>query len=355
MMTDDRIEEASRWCLRLVEGRMGGSEQERFRTWLEDDPRNAAAFDEVIRTWQAFDGPGAAPSLVAMRREALSRLDHRQDHRWYVLAVTRRVALATMAACLVLAAAGLAVWLHLKPQAYRTGVGERQLVRLEDGSQLSLDADTHVEVRYSRDRRELVLAQGRARFQVARDPLKPFSVSAGGQVVVATGTEFSVELLAGEIHVLLYEGSVEVLSRDAAGRMSVPSQAPALGGADIAGRPKLLPGQELIAHPDAGETRIRDIDSLRARAWERGQLSFNDEPLAKAVERMNRYAGPRLAVADDGSGQLRISGTFLAGDSAAFVEGVTGVFPVRARDEDGVIVLTNVRSPFPEANPRSRQ
>src|SRR3546814_16920388 len=89
---------------------------------------------------------------------------------------------------------------------------------LDDDSRLSLDANTRVRVKYSRAGRQLWLEEGRARFEVAKDPLRPFSVAAAGKIVVATGTEFSVELLGREPPVILYEGHVAVLNGRSAPR-----------------------------------------------------------------------------------------------------------------------------------------
>lgn len=334
----DRIEAASVWCLRLAEGALDPAEHDRLRAWLESDPENAAAFDEAARVWQAFGDGNPPPALIALRREALASFSQHQARRWRRNVPARRGMLAAMAAGLMLMAAGIATWIHLQPQVYRTGIGERQLVRLDDGSQLSLDADTRVDVRYGGSRRQLLLQQGRARFLVAHDPLRPFSVAAGDRIVVATGTEFSVELLAEQINVVLYEGSIEVL-QDGTAQGAAPTRA------DVAApgtrqTPKLAPGQELVALAASPRVDVRDVEPSRARAWESGQLSFLDEPLAVAVERMNRHARHRLALGDAASGHLRISGTFTAGDNAAFVEGITGVFPVVARDDGDVTVLS---------------
>jgi transmembrane sensor len=56
---------------------------------------------------------------------------------------------------------------------------------------------------------------------------------------------------------------------------------------------------------------------------------FEDEPLATALERMNRYSDLDLQVGDAKAGAVRISGVFQAGDIGAFVEGVSSVYPVR--------------------------
>ncbi len=64
---------------------------------------------------------------------------------------------------------------------------------------------------------------------------------------------------------------------------------------------------------------------------------FDAEPLGTAVERMNRYSNDALSVADAAASAVRIDGVFDAGDTAAFVEGVTGVFRIDAQaTADGV-------------------
>jgi transmembrane sensor len=71
------------------------------------------------------------------------------------------------------------------------------------------------------------------------------------------------------------------------------------------------------------------IDPQRALAWESGELAFADDPLSLAVERVNRYAKQRLHIGDAAAAQVRISGVFHAGDTEAFIYGVTRLFPVR--------------------------
>jgi transmembrane sensor len=48
------------------------------------------------------------------------------------------------------------------------------------------------------------------------------------------------------------------------------------------------------------------------------------------VERVNRYSNEKLEIGDSAAGQVRVTGVFTAGDVQAFVEGVSGAFPVRA-------------------------
>src|SRR3546814_1402664 len=94
----------------------------------------------------------------------------------------------------------------MRPTAYATEIGERQLAVLEDGSQVSLDAATKVNVRMKEAGRQVELLAGRAKFDVAKDPQRPFTVAAGDKLVVAVGTSFSVALIDGQVRVILYAG-----------------------------------------------------------------------------------------------------------------------------------------------------
>ncbi|NZA27170.1 FecR domain-containing protein [Luteimonas sp. SJ-92] len=339
----DRVEQASAWCLRLAEGSLSPEVRARFDAWLAADPANARAFDDVACTWQSLEQTHQSPALIAMRRSALDAFRRGHAAQWSRGASRSRRTLAAVAAVLALLAIGTGAWLRLVPSAYQTGLGERQVVVLADGSRLSLDAQSRVDVRYTGDRRVLRLRRGRAKFQVARDPLRPFSVGVADKTVVATGTEFSVELLATQVHVILYEGSVEVLGGERGGALRPVSLTPEPETPAGAAAGALTPGTELVAGIAADRALVKAADPVRSLAWEAGQLAFNDEPLSSAVERMNRYAEVPLAIGDPGAGRIRVSGAFVAGDTAAFVEGVTGIFPVRVIESDGRLTFVSAR------------
>ncbi|HEY6643296.1 FecR family protein [Povalibacter sp.] len=320
---EDRIEQASSWCARLAEGTLAPEDRKELDAWLASDKENARAFEDVARMWQSFDQTEVSAGLIGMRRDALDRFEQGHAARWQRSAKRRTVAAIAAGIAVMTICAGL--WMRSAPESYITGPGDRRVVTLTDGSAISLDAQTRVDVLYSGGRRELQLQHGRAKFSVARDPMRPFSVTAANKVVVATGTQFSVELLAAQVHVILYHGSVDVLAGENR-RLQTIGQGPARG---------LVPGSELIAPLVDDVAQVRAVDLSRSLSWESGQISFNEEPLSEAVERMNRYTDSPLVIADEAAGQVRISGTFFAGDTAAFIEGVTSVFPVGIATFDG--------------------
>lgn len=333
-----RDEQAAEWCLRLAEQSLAGHEQRELDAWLQD-PLNRAAFEQATVVWEGMEVAADRPEIIHVRSQALESFRRANSRRWARRIPTRWGWAA--AASLIVAAAVIHLF-HDAPRIYETGIAERRTVMLEDGSRLSLDAATRVEARLEDERRDLRLLSGRARFDVARNPLRPFSVAAGNKVVVATGTSFSVELLQRELRVVLYEGHVEVLEqRDAAAEprpVQLDAEAVRAGG-------ELAPGRELLASLEKPTATLAPADIARSLSWETGQLNFTNEPLQTAVERMNRYARERLVIGDATAATFSINGVFTAGDTEAFIEGLRTFRPVEVERRPGEIVIRSAPRP----------
>lgn len=338
----DHEEQAAEWCWRIADRVLTESERDEFDAWLRADPRHREAFEEMVTVWKGTDAIAEMPGFLSLRAKALMTMESAREaprsgwrSRWQ-----RIVALAAVVVLMVVSGAW---YLTSGPDVYVTGVGERRVVRLDDGSRVSLDASSRVTVAYSGDKRTLVLERGRAKFDVAKDPLRPFTVTAGQKTVVATGTAFSVELLRDQMRVLLYEGHVAVLAQPS-GKTPTPVR---IGGSADAGA-QLRPGQELVASLSSSTATIVAADPVRSLSWEGGRLTFIDEPLARAVERVNRYADTPIIVGDAKAGGYLVNGVFDAGDTRGFISGVTAIFPVQVQNEGRQIRLDSKAKTLPE-------
>ena len=99
----------------------------------------------------------------------------------------------------------------------------------------------------------------------------------------------------------------------------------------------MRPGQQLVIAEDAAPQLLTAVDVHQAIAWQHGKLMFDREPLAEAVERMNRYSDQKITVGDPAAAALLVSGAFDAGNTRGFLEAVTSYLPVTAVDgSDGV-------------------
>ena len=102
---------------------------------------------------------------------------------------------------------------------------------------------------------------------------------------------------------------------------------------------ELHPGQAVVSAGDARPQLVRAADLDQATAWQEGKLMFDREPLAEAVERVNRYSDRKITIADPRAAAAPVSGVFNTGDVNAFLEAVNGFLPVRVvQGPDGVIL-----------------
>jgi transmembrane sensor len=313
---DHRLTEAALWRVRLTET---GATPE-FESWLRE-PENQAAWDMLARPWNFFDEVADAPEIVAAREAAFA--DAKRAGNPFALSNLLRPVAALIAATLVVGAVGMGTyWWMSRPADYQTIAGERRVITLSDGSKLSLDANSEVTVRYGTHDRSLHLLKGQARFDVAHDRKRPFSVVAGNQKVIATGTAFNIDMAGPKVLVTLIEGHVVVLEETSG----------IVTGSALPHTISLHAGQQLTTTPSL-PPEIAQANIRRVTAWTVGQLIFDDEPLSSVVERVNRYGGTQIVIADPQVGAMKISGVFNAGDVLGFVEIVTHYLPVKAVSE----------------------
>ncbi|HXS20022.1 MAG TPA: FecR domain-containing protein [Steroidobacteraceae bacterium] len=359
----ERLEQAAAWRARLAESAdLHGVE---FSAWLAQDPRNREAWRCVQAPWDVLGQQATAPGVIQLRRAALVHAHDaiRGNLRWPKR--FRRPAMLAAAAAAVLAAGAFLFWQQHRPDMFRTGFGERRVVTLADGSQITLDSRSEVRVRYTTDSRSLTLVRGQARFDVAHDVTRPFSVTAEGHKVVATGTAFDVDLLGPKLLVTLLKGHVVVLPRSAPTIPWIPDATSAGSGSttpagaeslaasaagDAMGRIYLDPGEQLVMSP-SDAPRVSHVDIERVTAWERGEIVFDNEPLASVVQRMNRYGPRHIIIGDDRAGSMRISGVFHEGDVDGFVSTISAYLAVRAheRPDGDVVLIYHTASPAREA------
>ncbi|MBY8821907.1 FecR family protein [Sphingomonas colocasiae] len=332
-------EAASHWLTRMDAGRLDDRDQAEFDAWLAESRANADAFEQARRAWSLFDDADGDPHLDALRAAALSAGPEPRRGLWLGMGVGIA---ASLLVAIGLGVNGLPDWGGDRPASvaagqappapvpavalpdrgdFATARGEKRLVKLADGSAVTLNTDSAIRIGYTADRRLVTLLRGQALFEVARNKARPFVVQAGDRQVTALGTIFQVRLDSDRMKVTLVEGKVVVDGLDgAAGRQ----------GAVIV--PTVLaPGEELVAMLGAPQ-KLGRVDVDQQLRWRDGFVEFDDMPLDAAVREINRYSGRQLVIHDGATGKLRVSGVFRTGDPERFAAIVGELLPVRARD-----------------------
>ena len=319
------------WATRRQLDPVRFARDEEFAAWRAEDEGNARAWDAVERRVALVGSFAAMPEIRQMRAAALELArSHKRParHRWAV-GLALAASLAGVLAWTALPGVGPgdpAAQLSENVQRFATGVGQRRDVVLSDGSKVTLNTASLIEVRYAADSRTVRLLQGQAMFHVAKNPGRPFVVWARNRLVTALGTTFDVRIRQdGQVQVLLVEGRVRV---DPARPQGLARIIPALARTD------LTPGEQLITEgPSAVEVAAADVE--RGTAWNRGVLIFRNDDVGDAVKEVNRYSAEQLVVDDPAVAGLKVSGIFPTASREDFVAALEALYPVRAQAEPG--------------------
>jgi transmembrane sensor len=320
---------AAAWLSRRDRG-FTPAEQDDFLQWLQADPRHRTEVARIDRSWRALDSlaawqpaDGAAPNPDLLAPAPPPR---RRFFPWYGALIC-----AGLAAALV-----LLLWPAAPPasEAASPAPGMRVIPRpepqpLDDGSVAEVNHGGRLEIAFDDAVRRVRLREGEVHLTVAEEAERPFVVEAGGVIVRAVGTAFSVRWDRDQVDVLVTEGRVQV---ESPGSMPVPvaSGERVRVGADL--RPVVV-----AEKPEAIE---------RALAWRAVRLEFEGLPLASVVTEFNLRNTLQFAIGDTAAGRLKVAGTFQADKPEAFARLLEAGFGIAVdRRSGGAWVLHSVPTP----------
>ena len=315
--------DAAAWFVRLQRHPDDRELRRAFETWLAADADNRRSWETVQGAWTRLGDLRDEPSVAAARASLPSARVRPARTRWA----------AGIAAMLVLSGSflGFAAWrqgqeaspaasIASAPQAlavYATPIGGQKTVVLDDGSKVTLSTDTEVRLTEWDRRRALTVVRGEAFFKVAKNPDRPFVVTAAGRTVTALGTAFNVRVDPGRWSVGLLEGKIRVAAASAL--------------IDVA------PGHELAQIGDRPWTvTARNVGDLTS--WRDGRLVFENRPLGDIVEEMNRFSTRKMRIDDPALAATLLSGRFRTGDIAGFVATLEAYGMVRAAPGPGASI-----------------
>jgi len=340
---DLRFEQACDWLLRLREESTSSASSELVMEWLEwcrEDPANGRAFERAREIWMLTDGieSGAAPA-AAMPAAPPDRACAEASVGWRKKS-SRWLALAAAAAVAAIALMAAPEWrrLYFTPasaEIYATEAGQSRVVRLPDGSTVALAGGSRLLTALDGRSRALLLDRGQAYFEVARDPSRPFVVTAGGMRVTAVGTAFDVRTSNSGMVVSVAEGIVDI--DDPAGadpHSAVTARLPER----ITLRAQA--GQK-VALNRSEPPQVTPIDPATAASWQDGRLIFIREPLSAVLDSITRHTGRRLVIADPAVGELRYTGTVFQSQLQDWLRGLPTVFQVRVEDHADEVVIAS--------------
>lgn len=296
----ETLEAAATWYVQLNDGATSEARTQAWQAWMQSSPEHAAAWARVEKLQQQW--------AMMPQQAALSCLGAAQAQRRDVLKMLG-----------MLVAVGGCSWFAVEQVPYRsmlaqqrTGIRERRSLRLDDGSQLELNADTALDIHFDSKQRLIQLLRGEIIVQTAKDPAqRPFMVQTAQGRVRALGTRFSVRQLPEQTRVGVMQAAVEVSPQRHANHAL-----------------RLEAGQQVTFDFDrVGSARPLPAGSS---AWVQGMLSVDDWRLGDFIEELGRYRPGVLHCAAEVHG-LKISGAFRIDDTDTVLENLGKSLPVKVR------------------------
>jgi transmembrane sensor len=300
----DAIDQAAAWMFRIEGDPADAALRAELAGWLAADPAHEQAWQLARRAW-LLSGQVAPAFEAKWSGQAAPWPRRRPGRRWPILqrkrlGAIRRFAAPSIAAALALAMLAPAMSVRLRSD-FVTDTAETRKIRLDDGSEVVMGAQSAVARRFSAQQRGVELLRGEAWFDVAHDSHSPFVISAGDMRVTVTGTAFDVAMTDRTLTVGLARGRVRV---DRPGETSI--------------RRDLHPGEQLEIDRRSGAAALSPVAPAAIAAWRDGRLAVENASFADVVAALDRY----------------YHGTILVNGATLKMRKVTGVFdlhdPVRA-------------------------
>lgn len=295
------LEEAADWLIRMSESALSDTERAEWETWKVSTPERSRAWSRA-QLLQTKLG-GLPPSL------AMSALDRPSSPE-------RRAALGKLAMILAILPAGWGSWKLAESQQwsadFHTAVGQQRELTLADGSKITLNTDTAVDVLFDANQRLIHLREGEILVQTApdRSPLpRPFLVSTRQGRMQALGTRFTVREQQPRTHLVVLEGAVKV--ELAQNRQGTPLIVNAGQRTDFS------------AHT-FGPLSAAD---RYVGAWTHGMLMADNMRLADFVAELTRYRRGFVRL-DPALADLRISGAYPISDSQRTLNMLAQTYPI---------------------------
>ncbi|WP_257224977.1 FecR domain-containing protein [Janthinobacterium sp. 35] len=299
-------QQAAEWLTVLMSDEASEAEYAAWQRWRGADPEHERAWQHIDAVSRRFNGlhrSAAAQALAGTQQQAVNG-KRRQLLAWLGVAAGGGMLAAQTGA-----------WDGVRALRadYRTATGERREVVLDDGSVLSLNTGSAVNVRFDGNRRliellagEILVSSGHGAGSAA-----PLVVATREGLVRALGTRFVVRQQDGVSTVEVFESAVEIRPRDSAGA------------------PLLLAAGRGVAFSRHAPDAPHAIDAY-ADAWSRGQLIVDDVTLGDFLADLARYR-PGVIDCAPAVAQLRLSGVFPLADTQRILNMLPNSLPVQVR------------------------
>jgi transmembrane sensor len=346
---DTLEEQAGLWVFNQYSQDWTAAQQQALQAWLDQSEAHRREYARAFALWQQL-GQFKSASFPARQVAQRQRIKHLRRRRMYQVSI-RTATAASLALMLA-----IAINDRLSTTNYRTGIGQQQTITLADGSELSLNTDTELQVKLSSDHRKVSLIRGEAYFAVAHDETRPFEVIAANGHIRDIGTRFNVYTKAENTLVTVTEGVVDIMTQrsvDPANNLKTSqTDSPPIQYRWFSHMAELIShwlpittgpnnppirvnaGQQVAYNGQGVLSAINLADTSQTSAWREGRLVFEMASLADVTHQIARYHPVEFEFANADLKQLKVSASFDKSNLPLILSTLQATFPIKVERLD---------------------
>jgi len=280
-------DEALHWIMRLHSGTATADDLQAFKAWRALSNAHEKAAQEAEALWADAGYLHIDPSTGTIRPGHQTR------------GTTRRSLLIGVAGVLTVSGGFIATANFRNRRAdVQTGTRETRIMTLADGSRVTLNANSGLDMRFSETARRIVLLYGQAFFEVEKDAKRPFEVEVGGTLITALGTAFDIDrnLEKGGLTISVTEHAVAISDIQVQNRSQ-----------DTAESLMLSEGQAVTISANG---HVGDVAARReavTAAWRNGKYIAENVSLGDVVAALRNYHAGWIIIRGNDTASLPVS------------------------------------------------
>jgi len=338
-------EQACLWISRMDRG-LSPNEQQDLVTWCNQNTSHHSTLLEMAAYWDDISVLNELSGLFPLEKNNQPR------NKFAAFALAASVALVSLLGANTLMSKSFLPFLPslnehtlTQTQTLSSPIGKQSTFTMNDGTHIQLNTNSVVEVAYTASYRQLTLVKGEARFDVAKDKSRPFTVTSGEKSFTALGTIFNVQKDGDhEMELMVTEGRVLITKASAA--IEIIKQTLLTSNEHTSA--KDLPGilvtsgeKAVIEQHIATPVQKVSLDQVqRDLAWQQGMLVFDGELLSKALVEISRYTSSHFEIVDPQIANVKVSGYFKANDVDGLLASLNSNFNISfSKRADNTILL----------------
>lgn len=319
----DIIKQAAvRWYMQMRDAEPDAPERIAFEAWLMADVRHQNAYRLVTSTMEDF-----------AFTERLKNLSDALEQKQYFAKTERSRKLTKLGSgmTILLVCLGLgwfgqhqyATWqaMPIAQHSQHTAIAQISQRKLEDGSVVTANANSELDITFYRNQRVVHIKRGEAIFDVAKDSDRPFIVRTAQAKVTVLGTRFAVNQLSNRVRISVDHGSVQVNRADG---MQVPLL---LRNGEVA---------EIVAHDAPKRVNRNAADGF---GFAQGFIVFDQADMQEVAETISRYRQESVEAQFSGQASPKVNAVLKTKEINEFIYGLPKSLPVTLRQTANQLII----------------